>query len=45
MKIILSIILLIIANLIILWLFSDEHCDKAEEKMIKNIVKERYKEE
>ena len=43
MKIILPIILLIIASLIILWLFSDEHCDNAEEKMIKNIIKERYK--
>lgn len=38
---IISGLILIIFGLIIVYLFSDEHLDRVEDKMIKNILKER----
>lgn len=40
-EIIFFIILFIFFGIFILWLFSDEHLDKEETKMIKKIVEER----
>lgn len=38
---IISGLILIIFGLIIVYLFSDEHLDRVEDKMIKNFLKER----
>lgn len=34
-------LILLIFGMLLVYLFSDEHLDKAEDKMIKNILKER----
>lgn len=44
MEIILSIVFLSIAGIFLIWLFSDEHCDKWEKKIIKEAMLERSKE-
>lgn len=41
MEVLISAIILFIAGIVLIYLFSDEHLDKQEEKMIDRIVNER----
>lgn len=41
MEVLISAIILFIAGIVLIYLFSDEHLDKQEEKMIGRIVNER----
>ena len=41
MEVLMSAMVLFIAGIVLIYLFSDEHLDKQEEKMIEGIVNER----
>lgn len=43
MEVLISTIILFIAGIVLIYLFSDEHLDKQAEKMIEKIVNERSK--